>query len=141
MTVRLIGSRLCADCSFADDHRLAADPNLLENSCPARERNVNTTRAAPIRTPCEAHEPRGSVGRHSVVPEEICAQRSTRAAGGRILWNTEDGREHSTVDRGIIVGRLGENMNTGSCSRSTSRSNVRNLVRSTDAVSTAARRI
>ena len=39
-------SRLSADCSFADNHRLAADPNLLENSCPDRERNMNTTRPA-----------------------------------------------------------------------------------------------
>jgi hypothetical protein len=32
MTARLIGSRLSADCSLADHHRLATDPNLFENS-------------------------------------------------------------------------------------------------------------
>ena len=44
MTLRLIDSRLSADCSFADNHGLAADPNLLKNSCTARECNANTTR-------------------------------------------------------------------------------------------------
>jgi hypothetical protein len=31
---------LSANCSIADNDRLAADSNLLENSCTARERNV-----------------------------------------------------------------------------------------------------
>ena len=79
-----IESRLCADLSLADDHRLAADLNLFENSSTARERNVNTTWAAHADA-LEAHEPRLSLGRYSVVLEQICAQRSTRAAGGRIL--------------------------------------------------------
>ena len=37
---------LVEDRSCADNHCFAADPNFLENSCTARERNVNTTRAA-----------------------------------------------------------------------------------------------
>src|SRR5208282_1798335 len=77
-------SRLCADRSLADDHRLAADPNLFENSSTARERNVNTTWAAHADA-LEAHEPRRNLGRYSLVLEQICAQRSTSAAGARIL--------------------------------------------------------
>jgi hypothetical protein len=108
MTVRLIGSRLSADCSLADNHRFAADPNFLENSCTTGERNVNTAGAAHADA-LEAHEPRGraGAGRHSVVLEEIGAQRSACAAGGGILGNAEAGREHATVHRGIIIARLG----------------------------------
>ncbi|MGA7926911.1 MAG: hypothetical protein WCA20_13025 [Candidatus Sulfotelmatobacter sp.] len=62
----MISSRLCADGSFADKHRLATDPNFLKNSDTARERNVNTTCAAHPGA-LEAHEPRGRVGRYSVV--------------------------------------------------------------------------
>src|SRR5258708_10014996 len=98
--------RLCADRSLADDHRLAADLNLFENSSTARERNVNTTWAAHPDA-LQAHEPRRSLGRYSLVLEQICAQRSTGGASGGILRNAEAGREHSTVHRGIIIGRLG----------------------------------
>src|SRR5271154_2001979 len=105
MTVRLFGHRLCANRSIADNHRLAADPNLFENSSTARERNVNTTWAAHADA-LEAHEPRRSLGRYSVVLEQICAQRSTGAAGARILRDAQDGSEHSTVDCGAIVGLL-----------------------------------
>ena len=52
---------LSANCSIAHNDRLAADPNLVENSCTARERNVNTTRAAHPDA-LEVHDPRGSVG-------------------------------------------------------------------------------
>ena len=52
---------LSANCSIADNDRFAADPNLLENSCMDRERNVNTTRAAHPDA-LEVHDPRGSVG-------------------------------------------------------------------------------
>jgi hypothetical protein len=54
-------SLLVEDRSFADNHRLAADPNFLENSCTARERNVNTTRAAHADA-LKVHEPRAIVG-------------------------------------------------------------------------------
>src|SRR5258708_3270800 len=73
-------SRLCADRS------VAADLNLFENSSTARERNVNTTWAAHADA-LEAHEPPRGLGRHSVVLEQICAQRSTGTAGARILRN------------------------------------------------------
>ena len=75
---------ICADRSLADDDRLAADLNLFENSSTARERNVNTTWAAHANA-LEAHEPQRNLGRYSLVLEQICAQRSTRAAGARIL--------------------------------------------------------
>src|SRR4029077_335926 len=101
-----IDSRLSADCSFADNHCLAADPNLLENSCTARERNANTTRPTHPDA-LEVYEPRGCVGWHSVVMQEICAQGATRGSRGRVLRNSKARREHSTVHRGIIVGRLG----------------------------------
>src|SRR5229473_7205646 len=99
-------SRLSAECSLADDHRLAADLDLFENSSTASERNVKTTRAAHADA-LEAHEPRLSLGWYSVVLEQVCAQRSSRAAGAGILRNAEAGREHSTVHRGAIIGRLG----------------------------------
>ena len=57
---RIATCRLCADCSIADKHRLATDPNLLENSSTDGERNVNTTRATHPDA-LEAHEPRGRV--------------------------------------------------------------------------------
>src|SRR5215471_11049171 len=96
---------LRADRTLADDHRFAADLNLFENSSTARERNVNATWAAHADA-LEAHEPRLSLLRYSVVLEQICTQRSTRAAGGRILRDAKDRCEQSTVDRGAIVGRL-----------------------------------
>src|SRR5690242_19891379 len=99
-------SSLRADRSLADDHRLAADPDLLENSIVAGERNVNSTGAAHTDA-LEAHESRLCLGRYHVVLEEVGAQRPTGAAGGRILRDAEDRGEHSTVDRGAIVGRLG----------------------------------
>ena len=46
--------------SFADNHRLAADLNFFENSSPARERNINTARAAHADS-LKVHEPRGIV--------------------------------------------------------------------------------
>lgn len=52
---------LVEDRSFADDHRLTTDPNFLENSCTARERNVNTTRAAHADA-LKIQEPRAIVG-------------------------------------------------------------------------------
>ena len=58
---RPVGKRLVEDRSFADNHRLTTDPNFLENSCTARERNVNTTRAAHADA-LKIQEPRGIVG-------------------------------------------------------------------------------
>ena len=99
-------NQLSADCALADNHRLAADPNFLENSCTTGERNVNTA-GATHPDPLKAHEPRGRAGWNSLVMEEIGAQRSACAAGGGILRNTDAGREHATVHRGAILGRLG----------------------------------
>jgi hypothetical protein len=52
-----LASLLVEDRSFADNHRLATDPNFLENSCTAREQNVNTTRTAHADA-LKVHEPR-----------------------------------------------------------------------------------
>ena len=55
-------NRLVEDRSFADNHCLAADPNVFKNSCTARERNMNTARAAHADA-LKVHEPRrGIVG-------------------------------------------------------------------------------
>jgi hypothetical protein len=48
------------DGPFANNHRLTADANFLENACPARKRNVNSTRAAHSDS-LKVDEPRGIV--------------------------------------------------------------------------------
>ena len=81
MTVRLIGGRLSADCSFADNHRLAADPNLLENSCTARE-SMQIRLGRPIRTPCRRTS-RDAVSADTVVMQEVRSNLSTGTYGRR----------------------------------------------------------
>jgi hypothetical protein len=63
----------------------ASPPTRTSSRTPApMESAVNMARAAHADA-LEAHEPRPSLGRYSVVLEHICAQRSTGAAGARIL--------------------------------------------------------